>query len=69
MPEVGANGLTLHYESMGREGDPVILLVMGLAMQMIMWPDALCERQSRRAHPRPEIDHAFACTRRTRRRQ
>src|SRR5258706_5161649 len=43
MPEVRANGLTLHYESLGRDGDPVILLVMGLAMQMIVWPDALCE--------------------------
>src|SRR5438477_10625292 len=43
MPETNANGLRLHYESFGREGDPVILLVMGLAMQMIVWPDALCE--------------------------
>jgi proline iminopeptidase len=38
-----ANGLTLEYESLGSDADPVILLVMGLGMQMIMWPDALCE--------------------------
>ena len=43
MPRVKANGLSLHFESLGRDGDPVILLVMGLAMQMTMWPDALCE--------------------------
>jgi len=43
MPQIGANGLALHYESLGQEGAPPILLVMGLAMQMIMWPDALCQ--------------------------
>ena len=43
MPDIGANGLTLHYESMGSDSSPTILLVMGLAMQMIVWPDALCE--------------------------
>jgi proline iminopeptidase len=43
MPEIRANGLTLHYESMGDDRDPVIVLVMGLSMQMIVWPDALCE--------------------------
>lgn len=44
MPTVSANGLSLYYESMGRDADPVILLVMGLAMQLTMWPDAFCER-------------------------
>ena len=43
MPDVQANGLSLHYESLGSEEHPAILLVMGLSMQMIMWPDALCE--------------------------
>ena len=42
MPETAANGPTLHYESMGDERAPPILLVMGLGMQMIFWPDALC---------------------------
>jgi pimeloyl-ACP methyl ester carboxylesterase len=40
---IEANGLTLEYESLGNEGDPTILLVMGLGLQMIMWPDAFCE--------------------------
>ena len=31
MPHVHANGVDIEYESMGREGDPVILLTMGLA--------------------------------------
>ncbi|MBK7472656.1 MAG: hypothetical protein IPI73_20615 [Betaproteobacteria bacterium] len=43
MPDVQANGLSLHYESLGQDEHPPILLVMGLSMQMIMWPDALCE--------------------------
>ena len=42
MPAIEANGLTLEYESLGDEGQPAILLVMGLGMQMIMWPDELC---------------------------
>ena len=43
MPDVQANGLSLHYQSLGREEHPPIVLVMGLAMQMIVWPDALCD--------------------------
>jgi pimeloyl-ACP methyl ester carboxylesterase len=43
VPATQANGLTLEYESSGNPADPAIVLVMGLGMQMIMWPDALCE--------------------------
>ncbi len=43
MPEIAANGLNLHYESIGRETDPPIVLVMGLAVQMILWPDGFCK--------------------------
>ena len=43
MPNIDANGISLHYESMGREGDPTILLIMGLGAQMILWPDAFCQ--------------------------
>jgi pimeloyl-ACP methyl ester carboxylesterase len=39
-----ANGVEIEYESFGREGDPVILLVMGLGAQLTLWPDALCEK-------------------------
>ena len=43
MPNIDANGISLHYESLGNENDPPILLVMGLAVQMILWPDAFCQ--------------------------
>ncbi|MBI3677065.1 MAG: alpha/beta hydrolase [Proteobacteria bacterium] len=43
MPQAKANGITLEYESFGRESDPAILLIMGFAAQMIVWPVALCQ--------------------------
>ena len=43
MPNIAANGISIHYESLGSESDPPILLIMGLAVQMILWPDALCQ--------------------------
>ena len=42
MPDIIANGISLHYESIGRESDPPMVLVMGLAVQMIFWPDGFC---------------------------
>lgn len=35
-------GITLCYETFGEESDPPLLLVMGLATQMIGWPDEFC---------------------------
>ena len=43
MPELLANGLNLHYESHGNPSDPPILMIMGLGVQMILWPDALID--------------------------
>jgi pimeloyl-ACP methyl ester carboxylesterase len=43
VPDIAANGISLHYESLGNENDPPILLIMGLAAQMILWPDAFCQ--------------------------
>ena len=43
MPQITANGLGFEYESLGNAQDPAVLLVMGLGVQMILWPDALCE--------------------------
>ena len=43
MPDIAANGISLHYESLGKENDQPILLIMGLAVQMILWPDAFCQ--------------------------
>lgn len=42
MPTVQSNGLTLHYEEQGRPEDPVMLLVMGLGVQLVFWPDEFC---------------------------
>ncbi len=43
MPDIAANGLSLHYESRGNEGDPVILMIMGLGVQMVLWPEPLID--------------------------
>ena len=43
MPQVRANGIDIEYESFGRDSDPLILLIMGFAAQLIFWPEALCQ--------------------------
>jgi pimeloyl-ACP methyl ester carboxylesterase len=40
--------LTLCYEIFGQEGAPALLLVMGLASQMLLWEDAFCEQLAAR---------------------
>lgn len=42
--------ITLCYETFGDRGDPPLLLVMGLAMQMIGWPEELCEELAGRGY-------------------
>ena len=44
MATIQANGTTLEYESLGPDDAPAILLVMGLGMQLVAWPDAFCGR-------------------------
>ena len=43
MPSITANGLTFEYDERGNPGDPVIVMVMGLGVQMIFWPEALLD--------------------------
>ena len=38
------NGITLAYDSFGDPGDPPMLLIQGLGMQMIGWPEEFCEQ-------------------------
>jgi pimeloyl-ACP methyl ester carboxylesterase len=38
-----ANGIQIEVEDSGGEGRPVILLIMGLGMQLIAWPDAFVQ--------------------------
>jgi pimeloyl-ACP methyl ester carboxylesterase len=40
-PDVG-RGIELAYERLGDASDPPLLLVMGLATQMLGWPDEFC---------------------------
>ena len=42
MPSVKSNGITIEYELLGSDG-PVVVLVMGLGMQMVAWPDTFIQ--------------------------
>ena len=44
MAQYAVNGLQIEAESFGEESRPAVLLVMGLGMQLLAWPDALCQR-------------------------
>jgi pimeloyl-ACP methyl ester carboxylesterase len=39
--KVRANGIDIEVEDTGGEGRPVMLLIMGLGMQLVAWPDNL----------------------------
>ena len=43
MTAVRANGISIEYAETGRSDAPVILLIMGLGMQLVAWPESLCE--------------------------
>lgn len=40
---VAANGIEIAYETFGEATDPPIVMVMGLGVQMIAWPDEMCQ--------------------------
>ena len=42
MPQVRANDIDIEYEEFGASSDPTILLIMGLGMQLIAWPEPFC---------------------------
>jgi pimeloyl-ACP methyl ester carboxylesterase len=42
VPRILANGLRLEVEARGDPAAPTVLLVMGLGMQLVAWPEALC---------------------------
>jgi pimeloyl-ACP methyl ester carboxylesterase len=39
-----ANGIEIAYETLGDPADPPLVLVIGLGLQLIHWPDPLCRR-------------------------
>jgi pimeloyl-ACP methyl ester carboxylesterase len=43
MTSVQANGITIEYAETGSRDAPVILLIMGLGMQLIAWPQSFCD--------------------------
>ncbi|SFE68213.1 alpha/beta fold hydrolase [Blastococcus tunisiensis] len=45
-----AGDVEIAYETFGDAGDPPVLLVMGLATQMIGWPDEFCAGLAGRGH-------------------
>jgi pimeloyl-ACP methyl ester carboxylesterase len=47
---VTANPVELAYETFGNPADSPIVLVMGLAAQLIGWPDELCEGLAEQEH-------------------
>ncbi len=44
---VASNDIELAYETFGDASAPPVVLIMGLATQMIAWPDELCEGLAR----------------------
>jgi pimeloyl-ACP methyl ester carboxylesterase len=44
---VATNGVELAYETFGDPAAPPVVLIMGLATQMIAWPDELCDGLAR----------------------
>jgi pimeloyl-ACP methyl ester carboxylesterase len=50
IPRVRAGDIEIAYETFGSPDDTPILLVMGLATQMIGWPDDFCRGLAERGH-------------------
>jgi pimeloyl-ACP methyl ester carboxylesterase len=47
---VAVGDIELAYQTFGEPGDPPVVLVMGLAMQMIAWPGEFCAALAGRGH-------------------
>jgi proline iminopeptidase len=43
LPAIDINGITLAYETQGNPGDEPVLLIAGLGLQLIDWPEAFCD--------------------------
>jgi pimeloyl-ACP methyl ester carboxylesterase len=49
MLSVTANKICIEYEEFGNPDDPVILLIMGFAAQMLVWPESFCRALAERS--------------------
>ncbi len=50
MTKANANGIQLEYDTFGKSSSKPLLLIMGLAAQMIMWDEEFCERLAAKGH-------------------
>lgn len=50
MPSVSANGIQIEYETFGESVSPPLLLIIGLAGQLIFWDEELCEQLAQQGH-------------------
>jgi len=50
MAKATANGIHLEYDTFGKSSSNPLLLIMGLAAQMIMWDEEFCERLAAKGH-------------------
>jgi pimeloyl-ACP methyl ester carboxylesterase len=50
MPLIPANHIQIAYETFGKEDGRPLLLIMGIGMQMIGWPDLFCRKLAEKGH-------------------
>ncbi|GGP17907.1 alpha/beta fold hydrolase [Silvimonas iriomotensis] len=43
MPQIRANKIAIEYETFGQPDRPAVLLIMGLGMQLLGWPEDFCQ--------------------------
>ena len=48
MPSIRSNGITLEYDTFGDSSHPAMVLIMGLATQMIAWQPQFCRALAKR---------------------
>ena len=44
MPNIRANGIDIEYETFGKPDNRPLVLIMGIASQMVYWPMEFCEK-------------------------
>ncbi len=50
MPNIKANGIQIEYDTFGEKSSPALLMVMGLATQMIGWEKEFCQQLADKGH-------------------
>jgi pimeloyl-ACP methyl ester carboxylesterase len=48
--KVDANGIQIEYETFGEPDSPALLLIIGLAGQLIDWDEKLCHQLAQKGH-------------------